>query len=81
MAMVAACSDGRTFSTPEKIGELEKLALRFAESAAFAVAATTADGTPVVVWESRDSPSTIFLEKLPLSRGLSAADSARRFRR
>ncbi len=44
------------------------IALRLAESAAFAVAATTADGTPVVVWEARDSPGAIFLEKLPPGR-------------
>ncbi len=44
------------------------LATRFAESAAFAATALTADGTPVIVWESRDSPGTIFLEKLLPSR-------------
>ena len=41
------------------------IALRFAESAAFAAAATASDGTAVVVWESRDAPGAILLEKLP----------------
>ena len=41
------------------------LASRFAESAAFAAAATANDGAPIVVWESRDSPGTIFLQTLP----------------
>lgn len=41
------------------------IASRFAESAAFAAAATASDGTAVVVWESRDAPGTILLERLP----------------
>ena len=40
--------------------------IRLAESAAFAAMALTGDRIPVVVWESRDSPGTIFFQILLL---------------
>ena len=38
------------------------LATQLADDAAFAATATTADGTPLIAWESRSSPGTIYFE-------------------